>query len=64
VQINLGDLLFLRQWYEDAKEYYGKAALVDAEKAKEYAYLAERAVEGARAAEERDPSKDILFAEE
>ncbi len=62
--INISRTYYQIERYEEAKEYYGKAVLVDAEKAKEYAYLAERVMGGARAAEERDPTTEILFAEE
>ncbi len=62
--INISRTCYQMERYDEAKQYYGKALLADAEKAKEFAYLAETAAGGARAAEERDPSKGILFVEE
>ena len=50
--------------YVEAHDYYEKASAIDAEKAKEYSYIAEKAATGARAAEEHDPSNDIVFVEE
>ncbi len=50
--------------YDQAKGYYGKAQLVDAHGAGEFAYLAESKDTGAQAAEERDPRQDILFVGE
>jgi hypothetical protein len=62
--INISRTYYQMESFEDAKAYYQKAAALDADKAREYAYLAERSGSGARAAEERDPRKDIIFLEE
>ena len=62
--INISRTYYQMERYGEAKDFYGKAVAVDAEKAKEYAYLAESAGGGARAADQRDPKIDILFAEE
>lgn len=63
--INISRTCYQMEKYDAAKEYYAKAVLVDAEKAKQYAYLAEAASGGgSRASEQRDPKKDILFVGE
>ena len=62
--INVSRTYYQMENFENAKAYYQKAVALDAEKAREYAYLAERSSSGARAAEERDPRKDIIFLEE
>ncbi len=62
--IDISRTYYQMEQYDQAKDYYGKAQLVDAQKAKEYAYLAEAEGGGTRAAEERDPRKDILFVED
>jgi hypothetical protein len=62
--INISRAYYQMEKYDQARDYFAKASLVDAEKAKEYAYLAERSGGGARAAEERNARKDILFVEE
>ena len=50
---------------DEAGEYYARASAIDAEKVQEYAYLSKRSGDDtARAAEERDPGRDILFIDE
>jgi hypothetical protein len=62
--INLARTCYQMERYPEAKEYIDRASALDAEKAKEYAYLGERAASGARAAAERDPGREILFVGE
>jgi hypothetical protein len=62
--INISRTYYQMERFAEAAEYFARASAVDAEKAKEYAYLAERAPGQARATEERDPGKDIIFVEE
>ncbi len=63
--IDISRTYYQMEKYDEAKAYYEKALLVDAEKAQGIRLPGgdgRRA--GARAAEERDPGKDILFVEE
>jgi tetratricopeptide (TPR) repeat protein len=62
--INISRVYYQKENYVQAKDLYGQAVLLDAEAAKQFAYLAEAATGGARAAEQRDPGKEILFSEE
>jgi hypothetical protein len=62
--INISRVYYQKESYAQAKDFYAQAVNVDAEAAKEYAYLAEKGAEGARAAEQSDPGRQILFSEE
>jgi tetratricopeptide (TPR) repeat protein len=64
VLINISRAYYQKENYAQAKEIYGQAVLLDADAAKEFAYLAETGVAGTRAAEQSAPGSQILFSEE
>jgi hypothetical protein len=62
--INISRTYYQMESFDNAKAYYQRATTLDSEKARQYAYLAERSDGGARAAEERDPRNDIIFLDQ
>jgi tetratricopeptide (TPR) repeat protein len=62
--INISRTYYQKESWAQAKDYYAQATALDPDAAKEYAFLAETAAQGARAAEQGDPGRDILFVEE
>ena len=64
VLINLSRTLYQLEDYEEAKSCLARARLIDEEETEKYAYLAQSAVSGTRAADERDPSREIIFVGE
>jgi tetratricopeptide (TPR) repeat protein len=62
--INISRVYYQKESYTQAKELYAQAVLLDAEAAKEFAYLAEKGAAGTRAAAQGDPAKEILFSED
>jgi len=64
VLINISKTYYQMARYSDAQQYFEKARTIDPERAKEYAYLAERGSEGSRAAEGKNPAVDIIFVED
>jgi tetratricopeptide (TPR) repeat protein len=62
--INISRVYYQTEKFDQAKDFYGQAQLLDAGAAKDFAYLAEKGTSGARAAEQGDPGKEILFSEE
>jgi tetratricopeptide (TPR) repeat protein len=62
--INISRTYYQKESWAQAKDYYAQATAMDPEGAKEYAFLAETAAQGARAADQGDPGRNILFIEE
>ena len=50
--------------FKEAQEFYARAEAIDAQEARQYAFLGERAGGESRAAAASDPSKQILFVED
>jgi tetratricopeptide (TPR) repeat protein len=64
VLINISKTCYQMARYPEAQQYFEKARAINPEQVKEFAYLAERGTDGARAAEGKDPALEILFVED
>jgi hypothetical protein len=62
--INISRAYYQMERLAEAKDFYARAAAMDAESVKEYSYLAERAASEGRAAVNRDPGNEVVFLEE
>jgi tetratricopeptide (TPR) repeat protein len=62
--INISKTFYQMERYDEARDWFGKASAVDPDRAKEFAYLSEKAQEATRAARQTDPARDILFIED
>jgi len=66
--VSISKAYYQLERYDDATASFAKAEAIDAEKVKEYAYLGQRGGSGGttegRAAEGRDLSREVLYAEE
>ena len=64
VLLNISKTCYQMGNYTEAQQYFAKAQAIDPEQVTQFAYLAERRPDEARAAEGRDPTYEILFSEE
>jgi hypothetical protein len=63
VLLNLSRAYYQMERFKEAQDSYARAAAIDEQEARQYAFLGERAGGESRAASTRDPATEILFVE-
>ncbi len=64
VLLNMSKACYEMAKYPEAQQYFARAQAIDADQVKQFAYLAERRTDEARAAEQPDPAQKLIFLEE
>jgi tetratricopeptide (TPR) repeat protein len=64
VVLNISRTFYQMGNYTEAQQYFARAQAIDPGQATQFAYLADKRPDEARAAEGRDPALEILFSEE